>query len=313
MADGCLREICGATGKDCGGTSVDSQFFQLLVKIVGGPIMKKIKSEDPASYLDLLREFESAKRTVDSSKTGKINLTIPYTSLNTHCKKHLGEDLSSVLQLSAYSNKISRRGDKMRIDADLFRGLYKPTIASIISLMNEILSEEKARDVSMLLLVGGFAECILIQEEVRRCFPNKRVIIPEEAGLSVLKGAVLFGHKPNYIEARAMRFTYGVATRSLFDSIIHDMKHLVVDEKGTDRCENAFAVFKRKNEIVKAGDSVKKLFETAHKMQTTVSFVVYTSTSESPIYTDENGCTKLSELKLSIIRLICFPGILVFH
>jgi hypothetical protein len=42
---------------------------------------------------------------------------------------------------------------------------------------------------------------------MKKNFPNKRIIIPEEAGLSVLKGAVLFGHKPDYIASRVMRFS----------------------------------------------------------------------------------------------------------
>jgi hypothetical protein len=48
-------------------------------------------------------------------------------------------------------------------------------------------------------------------------FPNKRIIIPEEAGLSVLKGAVLFGHTPDYIASRVMRFSYGTDVTTLFD------------------------------------------------------------------------------------------------
>jgi hypothetical protein len=36
----------------------------------------------------------------------------------------------------------------------------------------------------------------------------KRIIIPEEAGLSVLKGAVLFGHKPDYITGKWRRLNH---------------------------------------------------------------------------------------------------------
>ncbi|CAG2190458.1 unnamed protein product [Mytilus edulis] len=62
--DGRLKELHRASGNDCGGTSVDGRFFQMLVKILGGPVMKKIKDEDPAAYLDLFREFEAVKRTI---------------------------------------------------------------------------------------------------------------------------------------------------------------------------------------------------------------------------------------------------------
>jgi hypothetical protein len=33
----------------------------------------------------------------------------------------------------------------------------------------------------------------MVQEAVKKAFPSQRVIVPEDPGLSVLKGAVLFG------------------------------------------------------------------------------------------------------------------------
>ncbi|XP_076084481.1 heat shock 70 kDa protein 12B-like [Mytilus galloprovincialis] len=72
--DGRLKELYRASGNDCGGTSVDGRFFQMLVKILGGPLMKKIKDEDPAAYLDLFREFEAVKRTIVTGKEGKKKL-----------------------------------------------------------------------------------------------------------------------------------------------------------------------------------------------------------------------------------------------
>jgi hypothetical protein len=36
----------------------------------------------------------------------------------------------------------------------------------------------------------------MLQEHVKSTFPHKTVIIPEDAGLAVLKGAVQFGFNP---------------------------------------------------------------------------------------------------------------------
>lgn len=33
-----------------------------------------------------------------------------------------------------------------------------------------------------------------MQEAIRKAFPECRVVVPHEAGLAILKGAVLFGH-----------------------------------------------------------------------------------------------------------------------
>jgi hypothetical protein len=46
--------------------------------------------------------------------------------------------------------------------------------------------------------------------------PNQTLIIPQEAGLAVLKGAVLFGFEPRIISTRICKATYGVKTNSAF-------------------------------------------------------------------------------------------------
>lgn len=56
MAGGFLKEISRATGGDCGGTSVDVEFIQLLTKIFGTPLIHSMKREQPEAFLDLIRE-----------------------------------------------------------------------------------------------------------------------------------------------------------------------------------------------------------------------------------------------------------------
>jgi hypothetical protein len=60
------------------------------------------------------------------------------------------------------------------------------------------------------LLVGGFAESDIAQDEVRAPFSDKRVITPNESGFVVFKGAVLFGHDPKVGKSRISKYTCGV-------------------------------------------------------------------------------------------------------
>ncbi|CAG2233546.1 unnamed protein product [Mytilus edulis] len=296
--NGHLKELHRASGNDCGGISVDGRFFQMLVKILGGPLMKKIKDEDPAAYLDLFREFEAVKRTIVNGKEGKVNITIPYASLDNNCRKILGEDLKAVIASSPFSKEISLRGDKMRIDAHLIINLFKPTIDNIVSLMDDILKNKDVKGVTQILLVGGFSECRLIQDAVVMKFHDKKVIIPDEAGLSVLKGAVLFGHRPDYVQIRVMRFTYGVETTNTFDPRKHDVKYCKETE-GVMRCYNIFKKYV-KNKSVQAGKIVCKKFDTIHKYQKCIGFSIYVSTDENPMYTTDKTCTKLCEIDLKL-------------
>ncbi|CAC5406610.1 unnamed protein product [Mytilus coruscus] len=145
------------------------------------------------------------------------------------------------------------------------------------------------KEVKHVLMVGGFSECQLMQSAVRKAFPDQRIIIPDEAGLSVLKGAVLFGHKPDYIQSRVMRCSYGVKTNVAWNEKKYDRKHYVVME-GEERCDNIFSLIVGKDESVEAGMIVKKSFFTPYKHQDKMDIMVYVSEETTPGYVDDDRC-----------------------
>ena len=136
---------------------------------------------------------------------------------------------------------------------------------------------------------------------MKKTFLNKRIIIPEEAGLSVLKGAVLFGHKPDYIASRVMRFSYGVGVNMLFDSDNHEQHRkytCIVD--GTDRCYDTFAEIIKLNESVELGTKVSRSYSTTEPNEKSVLISVCASTKEKPMYIDEDDCVLIGEAIIEI-------------
>ena len=138
LSNGMLKELCRASGGDCGGTSVDNAFYQIFVKLVGQPLLNAMKKEDPSAYLDIFREFEAVKRTVSTDKEGKVKMTIPRALLDIICKKHLQEDFELVVQSSPYHDKIILRYDKMRIDTILIIDMFKQASERIIELISDV-------------------------------------------------------------------------------------------------------------------------------------------------------------------------------
>ncbi|CAC5406609.1 unnamed protein product [Mytilus coruscus] len=291
-ANGQLKEKHRAMGNDCGGTSIDKKFVSLFEEIVGKTTMNSLKKESPLAYLDLVREFESVKRTVVETSKKKVTMTIPFVALDKMCQKVREKDLQYLLETSSYSKDIKLVHDKIRINVEFFKELFKPSIDGVTSLVKEIFRNKSLKDVTHLLLVGGFSECQLIQDAVRQEFPQKRVIIPEEAGLSVLKGAVLFGHKPNYIQSRVVPCSYGVKTNVPWHEQKYDRKHYKVME-GEERCDNIFSMIVAKDECVEAGMIVKKSFFTPYKHQDKMDIMVYVSEETTPEYVDDDRCTWL--------------------
>jgi len=301
ISNGHLKELCRASGGDCGGTSIDNAFIQMIVKILGAPLMTLLKQEDPTAYLDLLREFETVKRKIKTDTTGKVNITIPCATINSLCESHQNESLNSMIQSSPFASKIALRGDKMRVDADVMKSLFDKTINNIVSLVTDVLRNPAAKDVPLLLLVGGFAECPIVQAAMKKNFSNKRIIIPEEAGLSVLKGAVLFGHKPDYIASRVMRFSYGAGVATLFDPDKHEQRRKFTSAvNGTDLCRNVFSEIIQQNKSVALGTKVSHRYSTTIPNQSSMTIAVYASTKEKPVYVDEDCCDLIGTAETEI-------------
>lgn len=67
-------------------------------------------------------------------------------------------------------------------------------------LAEELMAKPEVRGVRFLFLVGGFAESPMLQKAVQRSLGRKcRIIIPHNVGLTILKGAVLFGLDPTVV------------------------------------------------------------------------------------------------------------------
>jgi molecular chaperone DnaK (HSP70) len=302
ISNGHLKELCHASGGNCGGTSIDNAFIQMVVKILGAPMITLLQQEDPTAYLDLLREFETVKRKIETDTTGNVNFTIPFTTINSLCERHQHDTLSSMIQSSPFASKITLRGDKMRVDADVMKSLFDKTINNIVSLVKDVLRESAAKNVPLLLLVGGFAECPLVQAAMKRNFPNKRIIIPEEAALSVLKGAVLFGHKPDYIASRVMRFSYGTDVTRLFDPKSHEQhRKYTCKLSGEIRCLGLFGEIIKLNESVALGTKISRRYFTVKPNQRKMCVNMYASKKEKPTYVDEDGCVLIGTSEIEIL------------
>ncbi|CAG2237769.1 unnamed protein product [Mytilus edulis] len=135
------------------------------------------------------------------------------------------------------------------------------------------------------LLVGGFSESPLIQEIIRQNFPDMHIISPEDPILAVLKGAVLFGHKPDFITSRFTRHTYGRRIRPLFDESKHDPKKRVTGEDG-DR--------------LPLDEVVTLVYHTVDSRQKSVSVAIYCTNKDKTDYVDDEGCVKLVEFSVPI-------------
>ncbi|XP_052075677.1 heat shock 70 kDa protein 12B-like isoform X5 [Mytilus californianus] len=301
-----LRELIFATGNSYGGATVDDRFLQMFTAIAGKDIVSDIKQNYPMAYIGIFQGFENVKRNISTTTSQKVKVSIPLSALSVldlKCKQVLGKNFRSTIDASKFSSAIELQDDSMHVDIGLMKAFFNVTINNILDLIKTRLQEPAVSDVTQILLVGEFAESSLMQDKVKSAFPDTRVIVPEAAGLTVLKGAVLFGHNPSYLQSRVMRYTYGVGISDEFDPAIHDEAHLVVQKNGSKLARHIFDVIIRKNQLVDAGTSIDSEYLTIDPNQKTMEFELYFSSNEKPVYIDETDCKPLGSV------IITFPDV----
>ncbi|XP_060600679.1 heat shock 70 kDa protein 12A-like [Ruditapes philippinarum] len=191
---------------------------------------------------------------------------------------------------------MSITGDKLRVDSSVVKSWFDGPVDSMICHVKDILSEPKMKDVKLMLLVGGFGESRYVQDRMVKEFGSKYVIIPEEAGLAVLKGAVRFGHDPDIMSARVMQYTYGIRILVPYDEFLHPSRKLKV-VNGEKKAKDVFDKFVTVGSEIPVGYKVTKR-KTPNDMNRTF-IPVFRASSDVPYFTTDQGCMEIGFLVIN--------------
>lgn len=218
-----LKEMHRSTHMKCGGTSVNTAFLNVIKEIFvtsdddEESALAMIKTDHPKEYLDLIQHFEELKKY--SQNQTDVRIPLPINIL-----KSLYQDKSidQVVEESIHGTSVSIKKNDLVLSSRLFKGIFQRAIEKIVSILKAKLNEEPIRDVKHIFLVGGFANSQILQDAITSEFSKERVVIhvPIDCDLIVLKGAVIYGHTPSYIEERLIPYTYGVACGEKIEVLI---------------------------------------------------------------------------------------------
>ena len=253
-------------------------------------------------YLDFMRDFETVKRNLKLDTKEQVNIKLP-VSLHDTCRKLMKKDFKQLVKDARKDRQITFIGDKMRMDPDLAKGLFQKATDKIVKHVKKILEEDAiGRQISLILMVGGFSESPFVQDVIKREFQEKMgktVLIPSDAGISVLNGAVVFGRQPENIESRVLRYTYGASiTPPFVDGVHEEHKRITVD--GEDFCTDVFGDFIKAGEQVEVGHKVKETYQTLRPYQDEMTLEIYTTEDRYVSYVDGDECRKLGELQVDV-------------
>lgn len=295
LNDGTLKELHKASGGPWGGTYVDNNYLQWMEKLFGKLAMDRFKKEEMADYFYMLRGFESIKRTISVESNDPITFRIP-VSLKDKTDKYGEHTLEEQLKELNLSERVTITRDKMRIHPEIVRSWFVEPVNNIVSHVKEILENPMIKCVNSILLVGGFSESLFVQ---KRAITDKVLIVPSDAGLAVLKGAVKFGHEPSAVSARVMQYTYGTQISVRYDENKHNGFKITEHEDGRF-VDDMFKTFVRVGETINYGETISVSFVPQHAYLESSLSDVFCSTEPYPTFTTDPSCRKLGVLVIQL-------------
>ncbi|XP_048774819.2 heat shock 70 kDa protein 12A-like [Ostrea edulis] len=300
LEDGSVKELIQSSGGDWGGTNVDDNIMEFFEDLLGSKTMSTLRTDHQLDFLELKRNIETAKLSISTQYKRKMTIIIPAVLRDLFKKHHDGMELTSVKSAKLREGKtvdISLSSGKLKLDYEIACSFFESVINSICSHLKHIFQQCSEFRVDIMIMVGGFANSSILSRGVLNEFPDKYVIVPEHAGWSVLKGAVIFGHDPQLIKERRSRYTYGVKCKQLFKDSIHDPAKRL-EENGKVFCRDLFSKHVKINELITVGEyQTKKKYRISQ--DATSKLELYASRDPDPKYVSDEGCFKIGELKLS--------------
>lgn len=293
--DGTLEELLPATGGPLGGISVDGEYKKLLETIGGKGILEAFAKISMEDYLSIFKEFEAKKREV-SDKVVRIKIPLKFDQC---VKNKIKGGLAKALQNSIYGERITYKNNKLWLQLSEFEKLFKNAIDGIIKCVADIFTNKDFDDVKDVIMVGGFSDCKLIQKALREKFKTRNFIIPTEAGLAVLKGAVYFGHLPNAISRRAARYTYGIQICRKFKPG-EDPEDKKITVGGIDRCKDVLHPLVKRGERIEPGCEYPVVCQSLKPSQGKIECGIYVSKEVNPKFVDEKGCRLLCKVSVQL-------------
>ena len=216
---------------------------------------------------------------------------MPYNFCN---YKHLGRSVQQCIKEFAAQAEaeIKFSSGKLVLSADVVNELFQDALWQINGHIKSLMQKSKMKDVKYIFLVGGFAESSRLQRAIKDEFSEMvSVLIPEEASLAVVRGAVAFGRDPSSICQRICRYTYGVGSYLPFDETEH-RADLKVESDGMVLCKNILQVWAEAGETIGHNEIWKESYTPIITNQKGIIFEFYKSSKKKIRYTDEEGVVK---------------------
>ena len=154
-------------------------------------------------------DFERKKKDLTPHDSSTINLNIPYSMANSYDE--------AAGKRGTFDCDLARRcpqhdvtyapNNTLVITNSAAKQLFDPVIEEMVSTLHDVLAQPTVQGCKYVILVGGFSDNKLVQNRIKNNFTHHdcTVLVPNDAQMSVLIGAVRFGQRPRDVTSRIAR------------------------------------------------------------------------------------------------------------
>ena len=291
--NGSIKEIHKNTGGPYGGIKVNQQFENLLDELFGAENVRSYRQKFCSDWLSLTNKFEAKKRSDRIlQETTMTNIPLPRSFVNQLRRKQ-----TPAMHAYVRKGEVTLKNDEyLSLSSGMMKKLFKPTIDRIKDHLKGLLQEPKLFKVKTMLLVGGFADSALLQQDIKNAFSRRvRVLVPNNASAAVVEGAVVFGKQPGKITERVVSTTYGAGCSLKFIQGVHpEEKKFIAD--GDVLCKNLFDLFVRENSSVRIGQKITHCFVPLYANDKEITFNFFSASCPDTQFTTDFGVKKLGSV-----------------
>ena len=210
-----------ADGGPWGGTHIDQDFFGMIKEITGPERFELKVKENREEFMDFQRAWEIKKRISTDGDQSVCTTTLPAAFL----PENRGEEIAT-------SKGVCRiRGNKLRMPMDTLNNLYAVTTNKITQHLIEISKKDCFLENDTIFMVGGLSSSPYVQNAVQEIFPEKTIVVPDDPLMAVLRGAVIYGFRPEIVEKRISRQHYGVEENGEFKVMVKKGEEITIGER----------------------------------------------------------------------------------
>ena len=267
-------------------------FIEYLEQLFTKKKVENVKNNQRECWLQLLREFQSAKH---NTRAGNRNDTASF-SYNPELWNSEFIAIAESIKQGA-----SIKGKRLRVKTEVIKDMIQKVCLDIKNHGIKLLNIDRLKDIDAILMVGGFSNSEILVNSVKKIVSSEvSVVVPEEAELAVVKGAVLFGWNQDKIVSRRSKHTYGYGYSTKFVSGKHSEKRAYYargkNGEKIKNCDYLFCKLVTVNQEVKVNETIDRIISPLNIDQTNVSLHIHVTNKDDVMYTDEEDVEEVGKV-----------------